>query len=219
MIRTPIAFSVNALTVRNLNAYDHLTSYGPHIQCVRWRRKPIWLPTAKTKVFRVPTRPVIPEEDKLELKRLYNNYRTLMKSLKSFFIEQEKQRAITLDENIIKEKAEKDFEICNYINNNWNLRVAALRDERLAKEREIRKEEIAAKVQAKKERDLRLQEQVDIEIKKAKEVASTLITSENIDEAILQALENVVDHNAAIDIHGEFYNKKPKQVAYSKATD
>lgn len=219
MIRTPIAFSVNALTVRNLNAYDHLISYGPHIQCVRWKRKPIWLPTAKTKIFRVPTRPVIPEEDTLELKRLYNNYRTLMKSLKSFFIEKEKVRAVSMDEDVVKANAEKDFEICSYMNDKWNLHVAALRDKRLAEERENRKQVIATKVQEKKERDLRIQEQVDLEIRTVKELAPTFITSENIDEAILRALENVVDHNAAIDTHGNVYKEEPKQVPSSKVTN
>lgn len=72
---------LSTLTVRNLNVYDHLISNGPCIQCVRWKRKPIWLPTAKSKIFRVPERPVIPIEDYCELKRLFNNYRTIMKSL------------------------------------------------------------------------------------------------------------------------------------------
>ncbi|CAL7938151.1 unnamed protein product [Xylocopa violacea] len=219
MIRTPIAFSVNALTARNLNAYDHLISYGPHIQCVRWKRKPIWLPTAKTKVFRVPTRPVIPEEDVLELKRLYNNYRTLTKSLMAFFIEKEKERAMTCDEATLKANAEKDFEICNYLNDQWNLRIAALREERLTNERKNRKEVIATKVQEKKERDLKIQERVDSEIKKAKEMAPTFITPENIDTAILQALENIVDHNVAIDIHGNLYKGESEQVASSKASN
>lgn len=81
MIRSSL-LGVSTLTVRNLNGYDHLICNGHRIQSVRWKRKPIWLPTAKSKVFRVPQRPVIPTEDKLELQRLHNNYRTLMKSLK-----------------------------------------------------------------------------------------------------------------------------------------
>lgn len=74
-------FNINTLTVRNLNVYDHLISNGPYIQCVRWKRKPIWLPTAKSKMYKIPQRPVIPIEDQCELKRLFNNYRTIMKSL------------------------------------------------------------------------------------------------------------------------------------------
>lgn len=81
MIRPSVALSINTLTVRNLNAYDHIISNGPHIQCVRWKRKPIWLPTAKSKLFRIPNRPVIPIEEYNELKRLHNNYKTLMKSV------------------------------------------------------------------------------------------------------------------------------------------
>lgn len=45
------------------------------VQCVRWRRKPRWIPTAKSKMFRVPERKVQDEHEKVELLRLHNNYR------------------------------------------------------------------------------------------------------------------------------------------------
>jgi hypothetical protein len=45
------------------------------VTSVRWRRKPRWLPVAKSKMFRVPERKIIPEDEKLEFKRLFNNYR------------------------------------------------------------------------------------------------------------------------------------------------
>lgn len=70
------------LAIRNLGGYDHLISQLPSIQCVRWKRKPQWLGTAKTKIFRVPVKPQIPIEEVLELRRLYNYYRTNMKSLR-----------------------------------------------------------------------------------------------------------------------------------------
>lgn len=73
---------VNTLTMGTTGLYETFIPNSVYTQCVRWKRKPIWLPTAKTKVFRVPKRPVIPIEDSLELKRLYNNYRTYMTSLR-----------------------------------------------------------------------------------------------------------------------------------------
>ncbi|XP_017882691.1 probable 28S ribosomal protein S26, mitochondrial [Ceratina calcarata] len=217
MIRTSMVFSANALTVRNLNAYDHLITNGPRIQCVRWKRKPIWLPTAKSKVFRVPTRPVIPEEDYNELKRLHNNYRTQMKSILNFFEEQEEIRKQNFDEATVNANIEKDFEICSYLNNTWNEQSAMLRTKRLAVERERRFKEIDEKLEAKAIRDKQIQIRVDTEIKKAKEQAPTFITQENIDEAIRKALETVVDHNVAIDIHGNPYKDKPENVS-SKTT-
>ncbi|OAD56544.1 putative 28S ribosomal protein S26, mitochondrial [Eufriesea mexicana] len=205
MIRPVVLFNVDTLTVRKLIGYDHLIYNGPCIQCVRWKRKPIWLPTAKSKMFRVPERKVIPTEEELELKRLHNNYRTLMKSLLNFFIEKEKKRQIDMSESVLKAKALQDFEICSHINENWNKHVAALREQRLAKERKNRKEEIIMKKETKKQRDLEIQEKVDSEIRKAKEEAQTFITSENIDEAISNALANLIDHNSAIDLKGNFY--------------
>lgn len=57
-----------------------------YTQCIRWKRKPIWMPTAKSKVFRIPKKPVIPLEEQLETQRLYNNYRTYMTSLRYLYI-------------------------------------------------------------------------------------------------------------------------------------
>lgn len=211
MIRPSVALSINTLTVRNLNAYDHIISNGPHIQCVRWKRKPIWLPTAKSKLFKVPHRPVIPIEEYNELKRLHNNYKTLMKSVMSFFIEKQKEVQFSLDTNVVQDNIQRDFEICSSINDKWNKEVAIIREERLARERKARQEEIARILEAKKERDLKLQMKIDEEINKAKEEAQTFITSKNIDEAILNALENIIDHNMAIDHKGNFYKDKPEE--------
>lgn len=49
---------------------------------VRWATKPRWLPIAKTKVFRVAPRRVLPPEEEAEMKRLKRIYRTRMKSIK-----------------------------------------------------------------------------------------------------------------------------------------
>ena len=64
--------------------YSHI-SFSPNSvfeQSLRWKRKPIWLPTAKSKMFKVPPRPVIPEEEAVEIKRLFNQYRTAVKSVR-----------------------------------------------------------------------------------------------------------------------------------------
>ena len=45
------------------------------VQCVRWRRKPRWLPVAKTRLFRVPERKQEDPDERAELFRLHNNYK------------------------------------------------------------------------------------------------------------------------------------------------
>ncbi|KAK9309764.1 hypothetical protein QLX08_000744 [Tetragonisca angustula] len=216
MIRLPVQFSVNLLTVRNLNAYDHVISNGSNIQCVRWKRKPIWLPPVKSKLFRVPKRKVIPTEESIELKRLHNNYRTYMKSLMTYFIETGKERERCFDKLVVEKNAQKDFEICSQINDEWNKKVATMREKRLIQEREDRQKEILEKVQAKKERDSKILEKIDEEIRKAKEEAKTFITPENIDKAIVNALENITEHNVAIDLKGNFYKTESKVESSNK---
>lgn len=73
---------INALTMGTTGLCETFVPNSVYTQCVRWKRKPIWLPTAKSKLFRVPKRPVVPIEEKLELQRLYNNYRTYMTSFR-----------------------------------------------------------------------------------------------------------------------------------------
>ncbi|KZC08605.1 PREDICTED: probable 28S ribosomal protein S26, mitochondrial [Dufourea novaeangliae] len=208
MIRASAIMGSTALTIRNLSGHDHLISYGPCIQYVRWKRKPLWLSTAKTKVFRVPQRPVTSQEEFEKIKCLYNNYRTSIKSIRSFLINKEAANQVQYDTASIKILANEDFIKCNEINEDWNKQVAAERQQRLAAEREKRIEDIQMKLEAKKERDLLLQAKVDAEIRKAKEEASSFITRDNIDEAIKEALYTIVDHNAAIDLDGTFYKEE-----------
>jgi len=52
------------------------------VHCVRWKRKPRWLPVAKSKMFRIPERPKIPENEKIELKRLHDRYNTHMRAVR-----------------------------------------------------------------------------------------------------------------------------------------
>jgi small subunit ribosomal protein S26 len=49
---------------------------------VRWKRKPRWLPVAKSKMFRIPERPKIPENERIELKRLNDRYNTHMRAVR-----------------------------------------------------------------------------------------------------------------------------------------
>lgn len=72
----------STLTMGSTGVCEYFMPNSVYMQCIRWKRKPIWLPTAKSKIFRVPKRPVLPAEDKDELQRLYNNYKTYMSSLR-----------------------------------------------------------------------------------------------------------------------------------------
>ena len=46
-----------------------------------WPRKPIGGPPAPSKQFRIPVKPIVPQDEQAEHKRLLNNYRSQMKAL------------------------------------------------------------------------------------------------------------------------------------------
>ncbi|XP_076295192.1 mitochondrial ribosomal protein S26 [Lasioglossum baleicum] len=206
MIRvTSSVMGTSTLTIRNLAGYDHLISKATTIQCVRWKRKPIWMATAKSKVFKVPQRPQISEEESAELQRLHNNYKTMMKSLRSFFVKKLEEEKVKSNVSTSQEYTDEDFLVRYHINKEWNKQVAAEREDRLIAARSERTEEIIKQLEEKEQRNLDIQREVDAKIRKAKEEAPTFITPDNIDQAIAKALETVVNHNAAIDPEGNYY--------------
>lgn len=83
-VKMLLAPKITASGILNLG-YVYSNNFVPsaiYNQTIRWwKRKPMWLPIAKTKKFRIPRVPVIPDEDKFELKYLHNNYRTLARSV------------------------------------------------------------------------------------------------------------------------------------------
>ncbi|KAL1122506.1 hypothetical protein AAG570_002837 [Ranatra chinensis] len=175
-------------------------------QCVRWRRKPRWLPVAKTKVFRVPVKNHAPPEEQKELKRLHDNYKTAMKSIRYYFT----QRAVKLatgPEVVAEHKRleEEDHSNCIRLNDEWNAEVALLREERIMREKEAKHEAILKAVEDHKrqmeERRLKVEEFIRLE----KEKSKTYITPQNIDAAIERALSNEVDYNFSIDVQGNIY--------------
>jgi len=176
-------------------------------QSLRWKRKPIWLPTAKTKVFRVPKRPQIPDDEAEEIQRLFNNYRTYMRSTLEYFKTINVQNQIQLDPAIVEKAEEDDFNKCSEINAEWNKKIAEEREKTLESLKEYKKLKILASVERFKEEKKKKQAKVEEEVKKLKTITPTLITRDNIDQAIEDALANPVNYNKAININGEWYTE------------
>ncbi|XP_026805368.1 probable 28S ribosomal protein S26, mitochondrial [Rhopalosiphum maidis] len=172
-------------------------------QPVRYTRKPRWLPKAPSKMFRVPIRPQISTDEKNELFQLFTNYRTTMKSIQKQ-LEYELETSYTGQEVLqeIVNKEELLWAKCMDINDNWNAEVALEREQRLANERETRREEILAQLIEKEEEKKKKLEAIEEIIRLEKEKSKTYITIDNIDEAIEKALDNVVDHKYALDLAG-----------------
>ncbi|XP_032456539.1 probable 28S ribosomal protein S26, mitochondrial [Nasonia vitripennis] len=178
-----------------------------YAQSLRWKRKPIWLPTAKTKIFRVPPRPVIPKEEELEILRLYNNYRTYYRSVRKYMVQITKQNEIQLDHSVIEKAEEDDYIKCMELNEEWNKKIAAERKVRLQNEMEARRLRALQTIEYKEEKMKQKRLHALEKIKEAKLLAPTLITRDNIDQAIEEALANVVNHNKALDASGNWHTK------------
>lgn len=189
-----------------------VASTTSQLQLVRWRRKPRWLPVAKSKMFRVPERKPEDPQEREELMRLHTNYKTKMRAVKSYLMEETKRREATSSADhmiVTPEEAEADFERCRMLNEQWNKEVAAVREQRLAMEKLERHAIIAEKVDAKLERDQERRAIAEERVRLEMERAKTFITRENLDRAIEEALANPINHDYAIDLKQNVLRDEP----------
>uniref|UniRef100_A0A336LUY8 Small ribosomal subunit protein mS26 n=1 Tax=Culicoides sonorensis TaxID=179676 RepID=A0A336LUY8_CULSO len=175
---------------------------------VRWRRKPRWLGTAKTKVFRVPTRPVQDPEERAFMFKLSTNYRTQMKAIRSFLHQEVQKASLPSTTSVLlksPEQLELEFQETLKINEVWNAECAKVRAARMEQKLKEQRDYVLERLQAKEERDEEREERIRNIIEQQKIEAKNFITEENIDEAIERAIANVVDYNFAIDLDGNMY--------------
>ncbi|KAL6435162.1 hypothetical protein ACFW04_005329 [Cataglyphis niger] len=214
IIQTMKIKNVNNLILGITGFCETFVPNSVYTQCIRWKRKPIWMPTAKSKVFRIPKKPVISVEEHLEIQRLYNNYRTYITSLRAYLAKVAKENEVQFDQAAIKQAEEEDFQTCSAINDEWNAEVAKIREVRLANMREKRKESILQKLLQQEKQEEERRNYIDEQIRQIKMEAVTFITAENVDAAIEECLTNIVDHNRALDLEGNWYDGEypPKNV-------
>ncbi|XP_067633199.1 small ribosomal subunit protein mS26-like, partial [Eurosta solidaginis] len=178
------------------------------LEFVRWRRKPRWLPTAKSKLFRVPERKRQDPDEKAELKRINNNYKTQMRSIRKYLREEVVRLNVTATADhfvLTAEQEEAEFQNCIQENEAWNQKIAAERNERILKERESKAAIIRERLEAARLREEEKFERAEEIVRREKELAKTFINHENLDVAIEQALANPVDYNFSLDLKGNIY--------------
>lgn len=178
------------------------------LEFVRWRRKPRWLPVAKSKLYRVPERKEQNAEEKAELMRLHNNYKLQMRSLRQYLREEVLRLNVTSTADHIvltPEQEEAEFARCMQENEAWNHKISVERNERLLKERAQQAVKIRERLEAARVREEERMERIEEIVRREKELAKTFITHENLETAIEQALANTVDYNFSIDLQGNIY--------------
>nr|CAG4635125.1 EOG090X0FQ9 [Alona affinis] len=172
-----------------------------------WVRKPLGTGLAKSKMFKVPVKRVLPDDEAAEIKRLYDNYRCQMKSLRQYFFEESCRAAQTGDTAQLKLRLENE-EHARLMEENEleNQKTAALREIRLrAQAEETQKKVMASLIHAEKEKEMHQAEfEAFLELQKGKPI----IQRGEIQRAIEEALANEVDLNFAIDLDGYVYRGK-----------
>lgn len=96
------------------------------IQCAEAHRKPRWLPVAKSKIYRIPKRPEVPEEERQELKRINNNYKTQMRAVRRFYYEdmiKEKSTLHSASSEMSQRVEAEEWARCVELNDQWNAKV------------------------------------------------------------------------------------------------
>lgn len=172
-------------------------------QSVRWGRKPLWFPTAKSKLFRVSPRIRLPKEEEEELRRLYNNYRTQVKSIQQYFKDKYSiENMESFDEEKHKMEMEKDFTRCSEINDKWNEEIKNLREERVEKELQENIEDARRRLEERLKIYAEQREAAEEVVRQEKEASIHFITPDKLDTAIEYAINNPVDYNFAMDLEG-----------------
>lgn len=195
-----------------LGVFESPIQSGGVLQLVRWRRKPRWLPMAKSKLFRVPERPSQDPMERTELMRLHAHYKTQLRAVRGFLMTDTNAREATstADHLIISpEQMEAEFQQCAEINNKWNAEISLIRNSRLQLERDDQHQQIQQRLMAKDERIATRRTAAEELVRIEKERSKALITADNIDEAIEKALADTVDFNFAIDLGGKIYRSDP----------
>ena len=179
--------------------------FNVNYQSVRYGRKPRWLPMARSKMFRIPPRPQVPEDEAAEMHRVNNQYRTQMKSLMKYLGANYMTVSEEVDHEVHLKEFEEDFSKCNALNDEWNERVKIERDEYFKTQIELEvqqaREILESKILLEEER----MEELEQVVREQKQLANTFITPENVDEVIEYALNNPTDYNFSIDLEGNVY--------------
>lgn len=96
------------------------------VQRAEAHRKPRWVPVAKSKIYRIPKRPEVTEEERLELLRINNNYKTQMRAIRRFYHEEmikEKSTTESADSEMSQRLEAEEWEKCVKLNEKWNAQV------------------------------------------------------------------------------------------------
>lgn len=197
-------------SIPNLKLLSDVVKKMHNLHIVRYR-KPFWMPRAKSKMFKIPPRIVIPLEEVVELKRLHNNYRTHRKSLRAYLVSEWQEKSEeTVDHKTEKNQFVEDFQKMSLINQEWNDKLKPLRERFIEDELRNDLDVALATIEETKVNHNEHYARIEELVRQTKEDSKHFITAENIDTSIDQLLEINVEFNYALNLNGEKIVEYPK---------
>ncbi|XP_076467411.1 small ribosomal subunit protein mS26-like [Babylonia areolata] len=166
--------------------------------------KPRWLPKSKSKIFyvRTPT-PIDPEENE-ETRTAYFHYRTQIRAVRKFLLDQHLAKVNVMLEKSAAEDRDHaaELQLMEELNNQWNSRVAPLREAAWLEEKEKQDGQTRRWMERDQRRKAKRLEKAEEKLERDLKETDTFITLDNLDTEIEKLLNLRQDYNFAIDKQG-----------------
>lgn len=179
---------------------------------VRYARKPIWMPTAPSKLFRIAEHTFYSPEEMKRIKEMHLDYTEKMAAIKDI-MEKEFYIPATKSGGIPPEFIEKEYKQDEDIyreNDKINSEVAKMKEEYFTKLIRDMEDKVMEEKLDKEEELIETSQKVDEYVKKHKGDPDGFVTPENIDSMIQKALESPISHEFCIDRSGRRYGMSLK---------
>lgn len=184
------------------------TSLGQRI-IVRFARKPIWMPTAPSKLFRmsVLTRNFYDQEEIVQIEKLTAVYRAQMDSIAKF-MEKEFYEPATKAGGIPPEFLElelKEYGAIRAKNDRLNAEIARQKEEYFSKKLHDLEEQAMEDKFSREETVMEASQKVSEYIKQNKDNPESCVTPDNFDAIVEKAMSNPVNYEFCIDTSGRIH--------------
>lgn len=185
-----------------------ITSLGQRI-VVRFARKPIWMPTAPSKLFRIPEHTFYTSDEIELIYKLDVTHKHQHRSIQEFMRQEfylPSLQAGGLPVEFIEQEEKRDQELLEE-NDKENERIGNLKKEMLDKMIQELETKVTEEKFLREEQLLKNAMEVDSYIEEAKADVFSFVTPDNIEQCIEKAIENPVGFEFCIDPAGRQYVK------------
>ncbi|KAG8190127.1 hypothetical protein JTE90_026695 [Oedothorax gibbosus] len=176
---------------------------------LRWlkkepKRKPKWLPTAPSKLYRIIEHPYVsPEEKQLQLD-LHEEYYTQIESMRKMFQEELAQKNKEEGKTLKGQQEEEEkFLLLLEENKKENERIKVIREATIEKLFQEQQLEFMQLEESRKIQEQETKARIEKIVREQKEITKSYITHSNLDEAVERALDSPRNFNFTIDVNGK----------------